>query len=81
MGKRAESTVYSRLNTPHTGYGIDRIPDQLSGYAGSKNICDFICYKYPYIFYIEVKSTIHERFDFSALSEYQRSNLYDKSKI
>lgn len=37
-------------------YEVERIPDQMSGFAGSSNICDFIVYKYPYIGYIECKS-------------------------
>ena len=35
---------------------IDRIPDQLSKFKGSTNICDFVVYKYPTQFYIECKS-------------------------
>ena len=35
---------------------IDRIPDQLSKFKGSTNICDFVVYKYPTQFYLECKS-------------------------
>lgn len=38
------------------GVSIDRLHDQTTGYAGSSNICDFIVYRYPNIFYIECKS-------------------------
>lgn len=35
---------------------ILRIHDQTTGYAGSKNPCDFIVYHKPYLFVIECKS-------------------------
>lgn len=35
---------------------IDRLHDQTTGYYGSTNICDFIMYKKPFIYYIECKS-------------------------
>lgn len=40
------------------GVSIDRLHDQMTGYRGSQNICDFIVYKKPYEFYFECK-TIH----------------------
>ena len=39
-----------------SGVSIDRLPDPMAGYAGVKNICDFIVYKYPHQYYIECKS-------------------------
>ena len=30
---------------------IDRIYDVTTGYKSISNVCDFICYKYPNIFY------------------------------
>ena len=38
------------------GVSIDRLHDQMNGYAYSCNICDFIVYKEPYEYYIECKS-------------------------
>ena len=35
---------------------VDRIPDQVSKFKGSTNICDFIAYQYPTLFYLECKS-------------------------
>lgn len=61
---------------------MDRIPDQLSGfYMVSRNICDFVCYKYPYIHYIESKCTYSDRFSFNQLTDVQRNGLLQKSKI
>ena len=36
---------------------IDRLHDQMTGYAGSSNICDFIVFHYPIQLYIECKAT------------------------
>ena len=53
-----------------------------SGYfETSRNICDFICYKYPYIYYIESKETEACRFDFSMIQPHQHDGLLAKSKI
>lgn len=81
LGKKAEAKIKEWLNRPHEGYCFDRIPDQLSGYYGSSNICDFVCYKYPFMHYIESKATYSDRFDFSMLSDIQRNGLVAKDKI
>ena len=48
-----------------------RLPDQMSGYKGySKNLCDFIAYKYPNIFLIECKSHEGNTFPLSKLTQY-----------
>lgn len=81
LGKKAEVKIREWLNRPEDGYCFDRIPDQLSGLYGSRNICDFILFKSPYMYYIESKATYHDRFDFSLITEYQRDNLLKKSNI
>lgn len=81
-GKEAEQRLTTWLNRPDEGYSWLRIPDQMSGYFNvSRNICDFTLYKYPYNYYIESKSTEHDRFDFSELTDTQREGLWKKSKI
>lgn len=81
-GKKAENQLRKWLDRPEEGYSMDRIPDQLSGfYMVSRNICDFVCYKYPHIYYLESKATYEDRFDFSQLSDTQRIGLRKKSKI
>lgn len=79
--KQAEEKIKEWLNHPELGYSIDRIPDQMNGLYGSKNICDFICFRTPNLYYIESKSTYEDRFDFSLISDYQYENLLKKSKI
>ena len=81
LGKEAEQKIREWLDRPEDGYSFDRIPDQLSGFYGSKNICDFICFKSPYIYYIESKATWEDRFSFNMLTETQHKGLMDKTKI
>ena len=81
VGKKAEKKIKEWLNRPDDGYSFDRLPDPMSGYIGQANICDFICYKYPYMYYIESKATEHDRFDFTMLTDTQRDGLYEKSHI
>ena len=81
LGKKAEQKIKIWLDKPEEGYSFDRIPDQLSGFYGGRNICDFTCFKSPYMFYIESKETEHDRFAFSAISDVQYAGLLKKSKI
>lgn len=81
LGKKAEQKIKEWLNRPEQGYCFDRIPDQLTGMWGSKNICDFILYKKPYMYYLESKATWSPLFSFSAITDYQNQKLQEKSKI
>lgn len=80
-GKKAEHKIKEWLDKPELGYCFDRIPDQTSGFYGSSNICDFTCFKSPYMFYIESKETENDRFSFSMISDVQYCGLLRKSKI
>ena len=53
----------------------------MSGWFGSKNICDFTLFKSPNMYYIESKATWEDRFDFSLITDYQWDNLLKKSQI
>lgn len=81
LGKKAEAKIEAWLDRPEEGYSFDRIKDQMTGFVGSKNICDFTLYKKPNMFYIESKATYADRFDFSMITDYQYDNLLKKSKI
>ena len=81
LGKEAEKKIREWLDRPDDGYSFDRIPDQMTGQYGSKNICDFTCFRSPYYYYIESKATWGDRFDFSMISENQHSKMLEKSKI
>ena len=81
LGKKAEAKIREWLDRPQDGYSFDRLPDQMTGFYGSSNICDFTCFKAPYMYYIESKATWEDRFDFSMISDTQRFGLLEKSKI
>ena len=81
LGKLAEKQIAKWLHRPSYGYCFERIPDQLSGFYGSKNICDFFLYKSPNMYFIESKATHKDRFDFTMITEYQWTNLLSRSKI
>ena len=82
LGKDAEHKIREWLDRPEDGYSFDRIPDQMSGmYMTSRNVCDFICYHYPYQYYIESKATWGSRWDLSTLLPNQYDGLLKKSKI
>lgn len=51
---------------------IDRIYDVTSGYYGLRNICDFIGYCYPRIYYLECKSILGNTFPLSNLKQYDK---------
>ena len=81
LGKKAEQKIREWLDRPEQGYCFDRIPDQMTGFWGSTNICDFTLYKFPYMYYLESKATWEDRFNFSMLTEKQHDGLLEKSKI
>lgn len=49
---------------------IDRLYDPVGGYRGISNVCDFIGYVYPYIYYLECKSTEQNTFSLVKLTQY-----------
>ena len=82
LGKEAEQKIRNWLDRPEAGYSFDRLYDQMTGfYMTSRNICDFILYKHPNMYYIESKATWHDRFDFTIIPDHQINGLLNKSKI
>lgn len=63
------------------GLTIDRIHDQTNGFKGSSNICDFIAYKMPYIYYIECKSVYGNTLPLTNITDKQWKGLLQKSKV
>lgn len=51
---------------------VDRLYDPVGGFYGIKNICDFICYSFPNIFYIELKSHKGASVPFDNISQYEK---------
>lgn len=88
-GKDFEGQVYNGF-AKVDGVSIDRLPDPMAGYAGVKNICDFIVYKKPLQYYIECKScygntmSIHSnnpKQPYGNITKNQWEGLLEKSTI
>lgn len=79
-GKDFEGVIRKAFNDV-SGCTIDRLPDQTNGFAGGSNICDFIAYKYPNIFYLECKSCHGNTFPLSNITDKQRKGLIEKDEI
>lgn len=58
-----------------------RLYDVVGGRAGIHYHCDFIVYKYPHEYHLELKSTKETRFNFNYISEGQYTGLLEKSKV
>lgn len=54
---------------------IDRLYDPTSGFLLITNICDFICYNYPNIFYIECKSHAGASIPFANITQYDKLKM------
>lgn len=63
------------------GVSIDRLHDQMTGFKGSTNVCDFIVYKEPNEFYFECKAVHGNTLPFSNITKNQWDGMLAKSKI
>ena len=79
-GKEFEGTIRAAFEKVND-CSIDRLPDQMNGFAGGSNICDFIVYKYPNIFYLECKSCYGNTLNFHAITQHQKEGLREKAFI
>lgn len=61
------------------GSTIDRLYDPVGGYKSIRNVSDFIGYVYPYIFYLECKTTEQNTFPLGNLTQYE--DLLEKKNI
>ncbi len=80
LGKKFEGVIKEAFEKVE-GVSIDRIHDQMNGYAGSTNISDFILYKYPHEYYIECKSVHGSTLPFSNITRNQWDGMLKKSQI
>lgn len=79
-GKDFEKTIRDCFEqVPNTS--VDRLHDQTSGFAGSTNVCDFIVYHRPFIYYLECKSVHGNTLPFSNITKNQWQGLLDKSFV
>lgn len=79
-GKNFEQVIRSCFEKV-PGVSIDRLHDQMNGFAGSQNICDFIVYREPHEYYFECKSVHGNRLPLSNITDTQWRGLSEKSKI
>ena len=75
LGKNFETICSVQLQ--EQGFYVQRIPDQMSFLKGSKNPCDYITYKYPYMFLMEMKTTAGSSLPLRNISEFQMKSLND----
>lgn len=69
-GKQFEAQFKKNWLSTMANSSIDRIYDSMSGYHGVSNISDFICYKYPYIYYLECKTHKGASIPFDNITQY-----------
>lgn len=69
---------------------IDRFQDPMAGFAGIRNVCDFVVYRFPFQYYFECKSfygntlSIHSndpKHRYGAITNDQWEGLEEKSHI
>lgn len=79
-GKDFEERIRAAFESVHN-CSVDRLHDQMSGFAGSSNICDFIIYRKPHQLYLECKACYGNTLNFHNITDNQWKGLLEKSKI
>lgn len=74
LGKKFEKQVEKDF-AKMRGVSVDRIHDQTSGKYGSSNICDYIVYKYPILYYIECKSCGENTFSIHSIPKADKHGI------
>lgn len=70
-----------RKSISNNEVGLQRLYDVTGGRSGLHYCSDFIAYKYPHEFYLELKSTKGCRMNFNYISKGQYDGLLEKSQI
>lgn len=78
-GKDFEASFRKQMES--SGFDVNRVADNTAGYMGGRNICDFITYLYPNIFYFELKSTKGNTLPFSNITDNQFTGLIEKESV
>lgn len=79
-GKDFEEIIKKEfLDVPETT--VERLPDPTAGYLGYRNPCDFLIYHYPYVYYMECKTTHSHRLPFTNVTFNQRVGMLEASKV
>ena len=81
-GKKFEEQIRKALDKPELNISMDRFNDNMGGFSNIASISDFCCYAYPYMFYLECKSTYDNTLNFkSDITENQWQGMLAKSKL
>lgn len=78
-GKKFEQQIFSQINSK--GICIDRLKDDMSGWKGSGNVCDFTVFYKGHLFYIECKAIHGGTFNYKLIRDNQYFGLLEKSKF
>ena len=80
-GKDFEKEIRNSLElVPNVS--VDRLPDPTGGYSGVRNICDYVVYHKPNIFFIECKCLYSNTLNYKgAITQNQWDGMLEKSKI
>ena len=79
-GKQFEEQIRKGfLKVPDTN--VIRLQDPMAGYAGIRNICDFVVYHHPYQYLIECKSCHGNTLPYTNITDNQYSGLLNVSRI
>lgn len=79
MGKKFEECLYKGFRNTFKGGTINRIYDTQGYHKGIRNVCDYIGYNFPYIYYLEAKSLHGNTFNIQKLTQYNA--LLEKHNI
>lgn len=77
-GKRFEND-FKKACKKHDPFSVTRLYDNVGGYAGIKNICDYVFYAYPNIYYLELKSTKGNTLNWANITEHQWKGLMEEA--
>ena len=69
-GKQFEKKFKQDFLATVPNASVDRLYDVTTGYKSIKQVCDFICYSYPNIFYTECKSHSGASLPISNITQY-----------
>lgn len=79
LGKKFEKHFADQMKS--FNYCYDRLKDDMSGWKGSGNVCDFTVFYKGHLFYIECKAIHGGTFNYKLIRDNQYFGLLEKSKF
>lgn len=77
LGKKFEKQLAAQLEENNICF--DRLKDDMSGFKGSSNICDFIVFYKNKLFYLECKTINSDTFNYNFIRDNQYFGMLKKS--